>query len=192
MISVLVLPGLVRPGSVRKHQGFGGQSRVIRPILTLIAAVAHRGAIGKNNQLLVHLPGDLPRFKRLTMGHPIVMGRKTWDSIGRPLPGRRNIVITRNPHWAAAGAEPAPGLAAALAMAGQVERVCVIGGAEIYALALPAADELLLTEIDADFDADAFFPTWPRDAFDVVATDTHTTPQGLVYRYVNYRRKTLC
>ena len=165
---------------------------MIRPILTLIAAVAHRGAIGKNNQLLVHLPGDLPRFKRLTMGHPIVMGRKTWDSIGRPLPGRRNIVITRNPHWAAAGAEPAPGLAAALAMAGQVERVCVIGGAEIYALALPAADELLLTEIDADFDADAFFPTWPRDAFDVVATDTHTTPQGLVYRYVNYRRKTLC
>jgi dihydrofolate reductase len=159
------------------------------PTLTLIAAVAHRGAIGKDNQLLVHLPGDLPRFKRLTMGHPIVMGRKTWDSIGRPLPGRRNIVITRNPNWSAPGAEPAPSLAAALALAGNVERVCVIGGAEIYALALPQADELLLTEIDADFDADAFFPDWPREAYDVASSETHTTPEGLVYRYVDYRRK---
>ena len=158
--------------------------------LTLIAAVAHRGAIGKDNQLLVHLPGDLPRFKRLTTGHPIVMGRKTWDSIGRPLPGRRNIVITRNPNWSAAGAEAAPSLAAALAMTGGVERVCVIGGAEIYALALPEADELQLTEIDADFDADAFFPDWPRGAYDVVSSETHTTPEGLVYRYVDYRRKT--
>ncbi len=159
------------------------------PTLTLIAAVAHRGAIGKDNQLLVHLPGDLPRFKRLTMGHPIVMGRKTWDSIGRPLPGRRNLVITRDPHWAAAGAEAAPSLAAALAMAGDVERVCVIGGAEIYALALPQADELLLTEIDADFDADAYFPDWPREAYDVAASETHNTPDGLVYRYVDYHRK---
>ena len=84
-----------------------------QPTLLLIAAVARRGAIGKNNQLLIHLPGDLPRFKRLTMGRPIVMGRKTWDSIGRPLPGRRNIVITRNPGWSADGAEPAHGARAA-------------------------------------------------------------------------------
>ena len=76
-----------------KPTGLGGQFPVTRPTLALIAAVAHRGAIGKDNQLLVHLPGDLPRFKRLTMGHPIVMGRKTWDSIGRPLPERRNIVV---------------------------------------------------------------------------------------------------
>ena len=174
---------------MQKHRGFGAQFRVSRPILTLIAAVARHGAIGKDNQLLVHLPGDLPRFKRLTMGHPIVMGRKTWDAIGRPLPGRRNIVITRNRHWAAAGAEPASGLAAALALAGPAERVCVIGGAEIYALALPEADELLLTEIDADFNADAFFPAWPREAFDVMSTEVHTTRQGLMYRYVDYRRK---
>lgn len=160
-----------------------------KPSLTLIAAVARHGAIGKNNQLLAHLPGDLPRFKRLTMGHPIVMGRKTWDSIGRPLPGRRNIVITRNPGWSAAGAEPAPSLSAALALAGSVERVCVIGGAEIYALALPLADELLLTEIDADFDADAFFPAWPRDQFEAVSSESHATPEGLTYRYVDYRRK---
>jgi len=162
---------------------------VHKPSLTLIAAVARCGAIGKNNQLLVHLPGDLPRFKRLTMGHPIVMGRKTWDSIGRPLPGRRNIVITRNPQWSAAGAEPAPSLTAALALAGDVDRVCVIGGAEIYALALPQADELLLTEIDADFDADAFFPDWPRADYDIVSSESHTTSEGLVYRYVDYRRK---
>ena len=160
-----------------------------KPSLTLIAAVARCGAIGKNNQLLVHLPGDLPRFKRLTMGHPIVMGRKTWDSIGRPLPGRRNIVITRNPQWSAAGAEPAPSLTAALALAGDVDRVCVIGGAEIYALVLPQADELLLTEIDADFDADAFFPDWPRADYDIVSSESHTTSEGLVYRYVDYRRK---
>lgn len=160
-----------------------------KPSLTLIAAVARRGAIGKNNQLLVHLPGDLPRFKRLTMGHPVVMGRKTWDSIGRPLPGRRNIVITRNPGWSATGAEPASSLAAALDLAGAVERICVIGGAEIYALALPLADELLLTEIDADFKADAFFPAWPREQFDIVSSESHTTPEGLTYRYVDYRRK---
>jgi dihydrofolate reductase len=161
-----------------------------RPTISLIAAVTRDGGLGKDNQLLVHLPGDLPRFKRLTLGHPIVMGRKTWDSIGRPLPGRRNIVITRNADWAATGAERAPGFDAALALAGDVERVCVIGGAEIYALALPLADELLLTEIEADCDADAFFPDWPRDDFRVVSTESNTTAQGLVYRYVTYRRKT--
>lgn len=160
-----------------------------RPALILIAAVAHRGAIGKDNHLLVHLPGDLPRFKRLTMGHPIVMGRKTWDSLGRPLPGRRNIVITRNPDWSAEGAERAASLADALALAGDVDQVCVIGGAEIYTLALPQADQLLLTEIDADFDADAYFPDWPREAYEVTASEAHQTPEGLVYRYVDYRRK---
>ena len=86
-----------------------------RPALCLIAAVARNGAIGKNNQLLVHLPGDLPRFKKLTLGFPVIMGRKTWDSIGRPLPQRRNIVITRNLAWQAAGAEVAASLADALA-----------------------------------------------------------------------------
>lgn len=159
------------------------------PTLSLIAAVARGNAIGKDNHLLVHLPGDLPRFKRLTLGHPIVMGRKTWDSIGRPLPGRRNIVVTRQPDWAAVGAESAPSFDAALALAGDVERVCVIGGAEIYALALPHADELLLTEIDADFDADAFFPDWPRGDYDLVDSESNASPQGLAYRYVTYRRK---
>jgi dihydrofolate reductase len=160
------------------------------PSISLIAAVARNGAIGKDNRLLVHLPGDLPRFKRLTLGRPIVMGRKTWDSIGRPLPGRRNIVVTRQTDWAASGAERAPSFEAALALAGDVERVCVIGGAEIYALALPHADELLLTEIDADFDdADAFFPDWPRGEYTVADSESNATAQGLAYRYVTYRRQ---
>ena len=93
-----------------------------RPIVTLIAAVARNGAIGRDNALLVHLPGDLPRFKQLTLGRPVVMGRKTWDSIGRPLPGRRNIVITRNADWSAAGAERADSFESALALAGDAER----------------------------------------------------------------------
>ena len=160
-----------------------------RPTITLIAAVARNGAIGRDNALLVHLPGDLPRFKQLTLGRPVVMGRKTWDSIGRPLPGRRNIVITRNPEWAAAGAERADSFDAAMALAGDAERVCVIGGAEIYALALHHAHELQLTEIDADFEGDAFFPDWPREAYDGESSQAQTTPQGLVYRYVNYRRR---
>lgn len=159
-----------------------------RPLITLIAALDRNRAIGRDNTLLVHLPGDLPRFKRLTMGHPIVMGRKTWDSIGRPLPGRRNIVVTRNPNWAATGAERAGSFDDALVLAGDVERVCVIGGAEIYALALPRADELQLTEIDAAFDADAWFPAWPRDDYAVVSDEPNTTPDGLPYRYVSYRR----
>ncbi len=160
-----------------------------RPLIRLVAAVARNGAIGRDNQLLVHLPGDLPRFKRLTLGQPIVMGRKTWDSIGRPLPGRRNIVITRQPDWAQAGAERAANWADAIAMAGSVERISVIGGAEIYALALPHADELELTEIDADFDGDAFFPAWSRNVYDCTATESHSTADGLAYRYASYQRR---
>jgi dihydrofolate reductase len=138
--------------------------------------------------LLVHLPGDLPRFKKLTLGHTVIMGRKTWDSIGRPLPQRRNIVITRNPLWRADGAEAAASLSDALASVANEPKVFVIGGAQIYALALPLADELALTEIDADFDADAFFPTWDRAPFEQVSCEDHSTPQGLRYSYVNYNK----
>jgi dihydrofolate reductase len=160
-----------------------------RPTISLIAAIARNRALGKDNRLLVHLPGDLPRFKRITLGHPIVMGRKTFDSIGRALPGRQNIVITRNADWAAAGAERAASFDAALALAGHVPQLYVTGGADIYTMALPHADELLLTEIDSDFDADVFFPDWPRGEFSLVESESHTTPHGLAYRYVTYRRK---
>jgi dihydrofolate reductase len=160
-----------------------------RPTLSLIAAVARNGAIGKDNDLLVRLPQDLQRFKRITMGSPIVMGRKTWESIGRPLPGRRSIVLTRNPQWRADGAEPAASLDTALALAAPAPKVFVIGGAELYAAALPLADELLLTELDADFDADAWFPPWDRAAFSVSAAEAHVSAAGLPYRFVTYTRR---
>ena len=160
-----------------------------RPTLSVIAAVARNRAIGKDNALLVHLPDDLPRFKRLTMGAPLLMGRKTWDSIGRPLPGRRSIVITRNPNWRAEGAEAAGSLDAALALVASAPRAFVIGGAEIYTLALPHADELLWTEIDADFDADAFFPAWDRSQFEQTACEDKSAPQGLRYRFCSYARR---
>ena len=111
------------------------------------------------------------------------------DKPARPRPGRRNIVTTRNAEWSAASAERADSFDTALALAGDAERVCVIGGAEIYALALPHAHELQHTEIDADFDGDAFFPDWPRDAYGCMASEALTAPQGLVYRHANCRRR---
>jgi len=160
-----------------------------RPTLSLIAVVARHGAIGKNNALLCHLSEDLKHFKRTTLGHPVIMGRKTWDSLGRPLPGRRNIVITRNPQWHAGGADRAASLAAALALVNGEPKVFVIGGAQIYAEALPLADELVLTEIDAEFEADTFFPPWDRATFVERAGETHVSEQGFHYRFVTYQRK---
>jgi dihydrofolate reductase len=128
------------------------------PRLNLIVAWARNGVIGRGGALPWHLPEDLRHFKRTTLGHPIVMGRKTWDSIGRPLPGRRSIVVTRNPHWSAAGAERAESLAQALAMCEGATEVFVIGGAELFALALPLAQRLFVTRIDADFEGTTRFP----------------------------------
>lgn len=159
-----------------------------RTTIALIAAVTRQGGIGKDNALLVHLPDDLPRFKRLTLGCPIIMGRKTFDSIGRPLPGRRNLVITRNPQWQAGGVETASSLARALEMAADAPKVFVIGGAQIYAQALPLADELHLTEIEADFAADAFFPNWRRSDFRELARENRSTPNGLNYSFATYER----
>ena len=128
----------------------------------LIVATADNGVIGRQGQLPWHLPLDLKHFKQLTLGHPVLMGRRTWESIGRPLPGRANIVITRQPDWAAPGCEVAHSLAEALTLAATRsggELVCVIGGGEIYQAALPAADVVYLTEVHhAVPDGDAFFP----------------------------------
>ena len=137
----------------------------LQPSISLIAAVARNGVIGRANQLIWRLPEDQQFFRRTTTGHPVVMGRKTWDSLPanrRPLPGRRNLVLTRQPQWAAPGAERATSLAQALQMARGAERVFVIGGAELYALAIAQADELLLTEIERDFDGDTHFPPLPQ------------------------------
>jgi dihydrofolate reductase len=162
-----------------------------RPTLSLIAAVARNGAIGKGNKLLWNESVDQKHFRAVTMGCPVVMGRKTWDSLParfRPLPGRRNIVVTRQADWSEAGAEPAASLEAALALAAGAQKVFMIGGAQLYALALPLADELELTEIDADLDGDVFFPTWNRAEFACVAREDHTSAAGVPFSFTRYRR----
>lgn len=162
--------------------------------LSLIAGVARNGAIGNNNQLLFRLPEDMAHFKRSTLGCPVIMGRKTWDSLparNRPLPGRINIVVTRNPGWRADGAVAVSSLAAALAQAGGAPKAFVIGGAELYAAALPLADELVLTEVDQDFDGDVHFPPWDRLQFVEVSREAHHAgePNHFDYAFVTYQRK---
>ena len=132
--------------------------------LAIIVAAAENGVIGRNNAVPWHLPGDLQYFKRVTMGKPIVMGRKTFESIGRPLPGRTNVVISRDPDYSAEGVRVAGSLEAALRMAEDIalidgaEELVVIGGAEIYREALPLARRLYLTEVHAVVDGDARLP----------------------------------
>ena len=166
-----------------------------RPTLSLIAAVARNGVIGHDNTLLWRLPEDLQFLKRTTLGSPVIMGRKTWDSLPprfRPLPGRRNIVVTRNPQWQAEGAEPVASLPDALALAAGVPQVFVIGGAELYATALPLADRLFLTEIDRDFAGEIHFPPWDRAQFREVSRDKHHSgePNHFDYAFVTYQRQT--
>lgn len=162
--------------------------------LAIIAAVARNGCIGCNNELLFHLSEDQQHFRRVTMGCPVIMGRKTWDSLPsrfRPLPGRRNIVVTRNPDWHADGAEAAHSLHTALALADDEPKAFVIGGAELYRQALPLANELVLTEIDRDFDGDAFFPAWDASHFEATSRETHhaAPPNDFDYAFATYRRK---
>ncbi|HPR07562.1 MAG TPA: dihydrofolate reductase [Denitromonas sp.] len=160
------------------------------PEIVLIAAVASNGAIGKDNALPWRLKADLAHFKAATLGHPIVMGRKTWESLGRPLPGRTNIVISRDRNYAAPGALVVNSLAAAVAACADHEQLFVIGGAQIYALALPLADRLLLTEVDASIEGDAFFPTVDRAAFE--ETERRHQPRDAdndhAADFVDYRR----
>lgn len=127
--------------------------------VAMIVAAAANGVIGGGNKMLWHVPEDFAHFKKTTMGHPIIMGRKTWESIGRPLPGRKNVVITRQADYAAAGAEVVPSLEAALNAVEGVDTVFVIGGGEVYRQALPLAEEVWLTKIGADFEGDTTFPT---------------------------------
>jgi len=167
--------------------------------LALIAAVARNGAIGRDNGLLWRLPEDMAFFKRTTLGHPVIMGRRTWDSIParfRPLPGRTNIVVTRKAGWQAEGAAAAHSLNEALALARAVpagdDPSCafVIGGAQLYAEALPLADALVLTEIDRDFDGDAHFPPDARAGFvDVERESRHAEPPNdFDFAFVRYER----
>ena len=141
------------------------------PLVSIIVATDERGAIGRDGRLPWHLPDDLKRFKALTMGKPIVMGRKTWDSIGRPLPGRHNIVVSRRRDLEIPGATVATSLDEALAAAGDVPEICIVGGAEIYRLALPMTDVIHLTRVHAVVDADTYFPALEAAQWTVAARE---------------------
>ncbi len=160
--------------------------------LVLIAAVARNRAIGRDNALLFHDSADQRHLRDATMGCPVIMGRKTWDSLPRkfrPLPGRRNLVVTRDPGWYADGAERAGSLDEALVKAAGAPKAFVIGGAQLYAQALPHADELMLTEIDAELEGDSFFPIWDRAAFGEISREARLSASGLHYAFVSYARR---
>lgn len=162
-----------------------------RPLLGLIAAVATNGAIGRDNQLLFRLPDDLKRFKRLTTGHPVIMGRRTWESLparNRPLPGRLNIVVTRNLAWRDEGAAVVHDLPQALHLAQGHEQAFVIGGVELFAAALPMVDVLELTEVHREAEGDVYFPAWDRAEFEETLREPHEH-EGLAYDFVTYRRR---
>jgi len=156
-------------------------------MITLVVAAARNGVIGKDGAIPWRLPEDLRRFKALTLGHAVVMGRKTWDSLpekNRPLSGRRNIVVTRDSAWAADGAQRAT-LEEALSAQGEV---FVIGGAEIYRAALAPARRIELTEVHKDFQGDAYF-TFDRSQWLEVAREDHVGADGLAYSFVTLERK---
>lgn len=158
-------------------------------LLTLIVAKARNGVIGRDNTLPWRLPEDLAHFKRTTMGAPIVMGRKTWESIGRPLPGRRNIVVSRNRGLRIEGCDVANSLEEAQRLCVGVEQIFLIGGAQLYAEALPSADRLVVTEIDADVEGDAMFPPIdPRQWITTARESHHSEANGFDYAFVTYER----
>lgn len=162
-----------------------------RPRLALIAAVARNGVIGRGGELVWHESEDQKHFRRVTMGCPVIMGRKTWDSLParfRPLPGRSNIVVTRQKDWSEIGAQRASSLREALQLCENAEQVWVIGGAQIYAQALPLADELVVTEIDANVEGDAHAPAIGPE-WQEVAREALVAGNGMRLAFVTWRHK---
>ena len=158
--------------------------------LGLVYARARNGAIGKDGTLPWHLPEDLAHFRKVTMGSPVIMGRKTWDSLPdrfKPLPGRANIVVTRQPGWSAAGTVRAGSLAEAITLCEPAVHAWVIGGAEILRQAMPLAQVAEVTEIDADFDGDVQAPPLGGDWIEL-ARDGHVSGNGLPFAFVTYGR----
>jgi len=154
----------------------------------LIAAVASNRVIGASSQLPWHLPEDLKHFKAQTLGHPVIMGRRTWESLGKPLPGRENIVVTRRAGYGATGASAAGSLDAALALCAGKPMAFVIGGEELYRAALPCADGLVLTEIQRAYEGDARFPEFDRSAWRETQRTAHTAANGIRFDYAHYER----
>jgi dihydrofolate reductase len=157
--------------------------------LTLVVAIDAQRGIGIDNKLPWHLPEDLAHFKRLTSGHPIIMGRKTFDSIGRPLPNRRNIVVTRNTEWRHDGVEAVTSLEAAIALVAEGPAF-IIGGAQIFAEAMRLAGRMVITEIAHTFACDTFFPALPQGEWAETAREAyHADAQGFDYSFVTYERR---
>jgi len=155
--------------------------------LSIIVAIDRQRGIGVRNQLPWHLPEDLAHFKRLTTGHPIIMGRKTFDSIGRPLPNRRSIVITRDAQWRRDGVDAVHSLDEAVSLVGDAPAF-IIGGAQVFDAALAIADQLIVTEIDGEFECDTFFPAIDPAIWREAERTRHQSANGLAFDIVLYRR----
>jgi len=160
-------------------------------MISMIVAMAENRAIGKDNDLLWHLPDDFKHFKSVTMGKPILMGRKTYESIGKPLPGRENIVITRDKNFSADGTTLVNSIPEALEASKQYDEVMVIGGASFYEQMLPVADRLYITVVHETFDADAFFPEINLDEWDVIEQSEHAADEKHAYgfSFITYQKK---
>lgn len=154
-----------------------------RPVISIIAAMARNRVIGRDNGLPWHLPADLRHFKTLTLGKPMIMGRRTWESLPGLLPGRRHIVVTHNADYEAEGADVAHSLDDAIALAGDVAEVMIVGGARLYEQALSTADRVYLTLIDADIDGDTFFPPIDPGSWIEVSSESHEPDDKHPYAY---------
>ena len=159
-------------------------------MISIIVAIARNGIIGGDNRLLWHISEDLRRFKALTTGHPVVMGRKTWESLGRPLPGRTNVVLTRQPDFAPEGAVVVHSLEEAVRMFPPQEEVFIIGGGELYAQALPLADRLYITTVEADYEGDVRFPEWDQSQWQLTSRELHERGEKFEhpFEFVDYAR----
>lgn len=164
-------------------------SKQTEPRIYLVAAVAANGVIGRDGRLPWHLPEDLKHFKRLTLGHPVIMGRRTWESLKAPLPGRDNIVLTRAAGYDAPGAAVANSLPAALALCAGEPVVFIIGGEQLFAESLPMAAGLVLTEIHRDYEGDTWFPPYERSRWRESQRESHTTADGTKFDFVLYEPK---
>ncbi|HTN93237.1 MAG TPA: dihydrofolate reductase [Gallionella sp.] len=163
----------------------------MKPRISLIVAMAKNRVIGINNMLPWHLPADLKHFKMLTMGHHIVMGRKTYESIGKPLPGRTSVVVTRNADYAVPGVVVANSLNAAISACGNDEEIFIVGGAELYGHAIHLADRIYLTEIDADIAGDAHFTELDNRLWQETERKSHLPDDknAYPYQFITYERK---
>lgn len=160
-------------------------------MISIIVAIARNGVIGAGNSLIWHISEDLRRFKAITIGHPVVMGRKTYESIGRPLPNRTNVVITRQSDFKAEGCIVVHSLQEAIQRFAENEEVFIIGGGQIYAEALPLAKRIYLTEVDADYEGDTYFPQWDRSSWQLIEQEhfPHGEKFTQPFAFLTYERR---